>query len=156
LVGTTLADGELLYSNCKVLQNGELSTACDKHLNGAKIEGLLEPIIAKFLAKLELNAAKTKTQILFAPLTGATGNFAQVKFDPSCALPETNNVKGSLLVECLTSSLEPGNCLTEELTHLLQQGSEVEDKLTYGTNAAKLLGVAKTNLASDNPWCGHV
>jgi hypothetical protein len=97
-----------------------------------------------------------KTQILFEPQV-AGGNFAQLKFDPLCALPETNNIKGSLLMECLkASNLEPVDCLQEEKLHLLRQGSEAEDKLLYGTNPMKFLGITKVQLTSANPWCGHV
>jgi hypothetical protein len=152
IAGTTEVLGELQYSSCKILQNGMLSTACDKHLNGAKVEGLLEPIVMKFKAHLILVGGVTK--ILGEPREGL--NFGQVKYDPSCALPETSNLRGSYVVECLTPELKPSDCLTERVTQLLGQGGEAGDTLTYGTNPAKALGIAKAKLASNNPWCGHV
>jgi hypothetical protein len=155
LPGTAVeVHGELLFSNCHVSQNGAPSAACTKHLNGAKVEGLLEPIVAKGKGRIVLTGGKN--ELLLEPSV-AGGNFAQIKFDPSCALPETNNVKGKLLAECLkASNLEAVDCKQEEKVHLLKQGSEAEDSLTFGTNLAKLTGIAKAQLESERTWCGHV
>ena len=154
--GTTTVAGTLLFTNCKIFQKKEEKTACNKKVNGlGKVEGLLEPIIASGKGLLILH--EKKNYILFEPeITG--GNFAQIRFDPPCALPEVNNVKGSFVFECLTSALAASDCAVEELVHLLQPNEALfpEDKITYGTKAMKLLGVAKAVLASDEPWCGHV
>jgi hypothetical protein len=159
VAGTTTVTGTLLFTNCKIFQKKEEKAACNKKVNGlGKVEGLLEPIVASGKGKLILHPEKGKNYVLFEP-TVAGGNFAQIKFDPPCALPETNNVKGSLVAECLTSALVAADCATQEIIHLLQanQTSLFEgDKLFYGTKAAILLGVAKTELSSKEPWCGHV
>ncbi|HEY0392135.1 MAG TPA: hypothetical protein VGC63_10520 [Solirubrobacterales bacterium] len=140
------ATGKIKFKTCKTWQGGKELPNCKP----------AEPIVASGKVHALLDSAKT-----FALLEPAVvgGNFAQIKFSPPCALPETNNVKGSLVAECLTSALVAADCATEEAVHLLRanQTSLFEgDKLTYGTKAALLLGIAKTNLASGLSWSGHV
>jgi hypothetical protein len=128
LSGTTEAKGGVNFSGCKVWQNGkDISTNCKP----------VEPIKASTKAKLILH--NSKNYILFEP-TVAGGNFTQIKFNAPCALPEINNVKGSLVTECLTASLVAADCATEEKVHLLQPNEALftGDKLTYGTKEVKL------------------
>ena len=154
--GTTTGSGTLLFTNCKIFQNGVEKTACEKKVTGGVVEGLLEPITVSGKGKLILHGGKN--YVLFEP-TVAGGVLGPVRFDPPCPLPETNNLKGSLVAECLTSALVASDCATQELVHLFQQAPEAlfpEDKITYGTKTAKVLGIAKAELASGEPWCGHV
>ncbi|HEY0390082.1 MAG TPA: hypothetical protein VGC63_00045 [Solirubrobacterales bacterium] len=150
VASTTTATGKLLFSECDVYQNGVLSTACSP-------PNIAEPITVSSKSKLILSGGKN--YILFEPEV-AGGNLAQIKFKPPCSLPETNNVKGTFVAECLkASTLEAVDCKQEEQTHLLQQApaaSFAEDKITYGTKEARLLGVAALQLTSGAAWCGHV
>jgi hypothetical protein len=147
--GTTEATGSLKFEECTVLKSGVLQTKCS-----------VDPITAGGKGKLILHSEKT--YVLFEPTT-VGGNFATIKFlGAECALTESNNVKGSVVAECLEgASLVEVDCLKPLLTHLLREALNAgtlfsTDKLTFGTSGATLEGVAAGTLSTDKVWSGHV
>jgi hypothetical protein len=158
---TTEAKGKVKFTNCKTWQNGaDITTNCKP----------VEPITAGGIALLILHPVeKPLVYVLFEPET-VGGNFSQIKFKSPCALPETNNVKGSLVAECATlvedKEKEPvvklivgETCLTERVLHLLQPASAElfkEDGLIYAKKTAVLSGTVSVVLENGEPWCGHV
>lgn len=148
ITGTTEATGKVKFETCKTWQGGkDISANCKP----------VEPIVAGGKALIILHSVRN--YILFDPET-VGGKFAVIKFKEPCALPESNNVTGTLAAECLKpSNLEAVDCKQEEAEHLLKPNEPLfpTDALLYGANKpAKLTGIANVKLATGKTWAGHV
>jgi hypothetical protein len=145
--GTTEAKGKLAFETCKVWQNGNNITAtCPP----------LEPVFTNTL-KAQLFLSGEKNYVLVSPSAGTL--LVELNFPVGCALPANNAIRGALVFECLKpSKLEPVDCKQEEVVHQLKPNETFADKLTYGmaAKAATLSVIGTANLASGNPWCGHI
>jgi hypothetical protein len=148
--GTTEAKGKIKYTTCKTWQGGkDISANCKP----------TEPITFGIVSLLILHAGKA--YLLLHP-GEAGGNFGQVKFKSPCALPETNNIKGSVVHEC--AHLKMGvvlgeSCTAERVLHLLlpaPAGLFPADPLTYAGKSAILSGVPSVVLVAGEPWSGVV
>jgi hypothetical protein len=144
---STLASGKVAFKGCVTTQNGKLAPNCDP---------INQPITAGGTAHLILhNGAE---YVLFKPVGGL---FTTVEFDPAkCALVEDSEVTGTLVAECLTEALGAGNCLNEEVAHLLRAHANQAlfgAGLFFGENSATLDGIAATALAGKAAkWSGHI
>jgi hypothetical protein len=145
LVPETEVTGKLKFKNCVTFQKKAESKNCKP----------VEPITAGGKGHLVLNAAKTKTYVLFEPNKNAKNEFEPftvVHFGELCALGEENPVTGFLAAECLTEALVANKCETEQAKHLLKQApaTEFADELKFGKNPATLDGVAAAKLNGKN------
>jgi hypothetical protein len=136
------AVGKLALSSCKTWSGGNEVPACVPK----------EPIIAGGLATPVLHGGLTYIKI--TPSTG-TENFAVVKFAPPCALPEIVNIRGSAIVECLSSKLATGAkyCEEESVTHLGQVAPTSlfpTNTLLFGTHLITFDGIAEVTLGGAN------
>jgi hypothetical protein len=148
ITGTTVATGKIKFSKCKTWQGGAEKAICK----------IAEPLVWGFKALQILHEGKV--YILFEPET-AGGKFGVVKFKEPCALPESNNLTGTFVTECLKpSNLEKVDCKQEEKSHILQpnEGSLFpEDHFFWGgTKVLSLRWGALWQLITGKPYCGHV
>lgn len=148
------ASGKVAFSKCKTFTEGTPQEKCDP---------INQPIKAGGTAKIFLHE-KTRNYVLFSPESGEV--FTEIKFSLSCALTETNKVKGFLVAECGLLNGEGkfvGNDCKEHMTsHLLKQAPAAlfpNDKLKFGNASAELDGIAKVELAGKDAgqsWSGEV
>lgn len=147
IAGTTEGSGQVNFEACKTWQGGKESVNCKP----------FQPVLSNGKARLILH--ESKNYLLIEPTTKG-GKLAVIEFKPPCALPESNNVKGSLVLECLKeSNLAAIDCKQEETWHLFKQANAAlfsGDALLYGTKAAVLEGIAKSILEIGSSWAGHV
>jgi hypothetical protein len=149
---TTEGEGKIKVSTCKTWQSGALKSACKPK----------EPIALNGKAKLLLHNGSN--YILLEPELGKI--FGVVKFEVPCALPESNNIKGSLVVECAElsgGSVISTDCAKMSTAHLLRSAPSAlfeSDGLLYGASKkATLEGVTSLSLAGEyfgSSWSGHV
>jgi hypothetical protein len=157
LIPKTTAKGEIQFKNCVTISpigSGTVQASCKP----------VEPIKASGQAKLILHPeVGGKNYVLFEPATGST-KFAIVEFPGGCALVETSEITGHLVVECgklVSEKFVGGDCKEEEATHLVQPNETLfpTDTLNFGKNAATLKGIAAVTLAGANAgklWAGHI
>ena len=152
LVGkSSEATGELLFSACHTFLKGVAESACDP---------IGQPIEAPVKAQLILSSSKNF--ILVEPISGM---FWTIEFGLKCALIETDDVTGSLVMECgLLSggSFFGEDCANHQVSHLLQQARAEAfnvDQLKFGELKASLDGIAAIELAGAHPnhsWSGTI
>jgi hypothetical protein len=137
------AVGKLALSSCKTWSKGIESPGCKP----------AEPIVAGGLATPVLHAGLT--YIKLTPSAG-TENFAVVKFSgETCALPEINFIRGSAIVECLSSKLATGGkyCEEESVSHLGQVAPPSlfpTNVLSFGLHQVTFDGIAEVALGGAN------
>jgi hypothetical protein len=151
--GFLLAGGkghaQLLFSCKFLLEKKSVPAACEP----------TSPVVA--VVNVLPISHKGKSYILFEPAEGK--NFMVIKFqNPICSLtPLEWVVAGSLVVECLTSTGEPGSCDEELVTHSVRQVANVElfpgNKLTFGKFNVVVHGTLPLRLTGafeGFPWSG--
>ncbi len=138
--------GTLTFKSCTTKINGTSNPKCDP---------INQPIKLKVKGRIVLIG--TKNLILLEPET-AGGKFGTIEFGVECAVTETNDVSGKLLLESLTEALAPGDCSEELKSHLVKQQARVEDVLRFGKRELFLDGVAKAVLTAEptEKWSCHV
>jgi hypothetical protein len=140
----------LSLTNCQTLINNVVQVNCKPK----------EPVVMK--AKGQVFLHEGEEYILLTgdeEIAGGSFRFARIDFPETCALPDTN-LSGSIVLECLNSSLgTAGNCLEHSVSHLVQQAPAAlfpGDGLLYGINAATVSGIGNAELTSGETWSAHV
>jgi hypothetical protein len=155
LAASTVAHGHVIFMECKTTIKGIESPGCKP----------TEPILAGGLFLIILHNGIN--WMLLEPLKGLP--FTTLLFNPAkCALPEENEITGSLVFEC--GHLSPPNtwvrldCKNHELTHLIREAPEAlfpADGFRFGENGELLDGIVALSIAApelykDALWGGHV
>lgn len=151
---------ELLFSTCQTFLNGSLSGICKPK----------EAILAK--VKFHAILHNSLTYLLFEPHE-AGKPFATLEFpNEECLLSPKREVKGDVVVECLTEDLKsmeeasgkPDLCLSDLVNHLIREAPNQKlfnetGGLTFNGAAAKLEGIAlvfMTGTDSGKTWACHI
>jgi hypothetical protein len=150
LASSGKAEGKIKFTSCKTWQSGKESPGCKP----------TEPIIMGIVITLILHGGDV--YLLYTSL-GGKEELGKIEFNPAkCALPEENEVTGSFVDECLSSSLKSGIklCTAEEAVHIVRQAPEAlfpGDKLVLGTNLLLLTGQWELYLAvTAAQWSGII
>jgi hypothetical protein len=119
-----------------------------------------EPIEAAVKALLILHS--TKTFILFEPDSGEV--FTSIKFVAPCVLPESTNITGEVVAECVKAANlnEEEPCLSDIVSHVIQPLKVptlvATNVLKFGKNEASLTGAAALELSGAHAgkvWGAH-
>ncbi len=147
--------GQMAFSGCKTyspIGSGKEVSSCNPET----------PI--SIGGKVLIILHEAKNYLLVEPSIGKP--FGVIKFSEFCALVETSDIIGSLVLECGSlnkSAVFVGeDCKTSLVTHLVQPAPEAlfsSDKIKVGENSATLSGIASARLVLGNfgrSWSGHV
>jgi hypothetical protein len=142
--GTALA--HLAFSECDTFfeGSGTPSVECDV---------INEPILT--LVKIEQFLHNGRNYLYFSPDSGE--NFTTLKFKAGCAIGESFNIKGHIVVE------DCENKFREHLVkHLIQASTSTTlfisphlNDIRFGSKAMTLLGSEWIKLANENAWSGN-
>ena len=155
LASSATAEGGFELSNCSTFSpigSGTVQTKCKPE----------EPI--KGGGKTLIVLHNGKNYFLDHPFPNLY--FLWVKAPETCALFESTEIKGSLVLECGHLS-PPGtwhflDCANNERPHLVRPASEAlfpSDSLLFGSAVAKVSGILALDLSGANAgkaWAGHV
>jgi hypothetical protein len=149
----------LLLSTCTTILNGDfISIPCKPK----------EPITSNVLFRAILH--NSLTYILFEP-DGAGKPFVSIEFTAPCVLAPSQDVAGSLVVECLAEDLKsmeeasgkPDLCLSDLVHHLIREAPTqtlfgAKEGLTFAGKAAKLEGIIDLLLSTEagKSWACHI
>jgi hypothetical protein len=136
---TGTAQGTLLYSECLTLASGVDQPLCKP----------IEPITAAFLVLQELAVPNGAVKLLAEHLPGQT-KFATLEFPATCALLSKIDLKGSVLLECLSGPSHESllSCAHDRVAHYLRPtAAQTGDSLSFGLSPATLSGVVEVKMS---------
>jgi hypothetical protein len=154
---TNVARGHLIFTEC---ESFDMKTSTlQKNCTPKSVGAAAGEILAGGFAELILHPA-SNTIVLVRPLIGKA--FTTIELPELCALSETSNVTGEIIVEC--GELKPektyvaGGCSTLRAAQLLREVSEalrteLGYKLKFGANEAFLDGISSVQFGEPCESC---
>ena len=165
---STKGEGKFKFTGCKSFEKstGTEQKSCEPENKGVKGE-----IIAAGLTSIvRLTMIKGGALLIWLLIQPGTGEpFTTIELPEACALTQTSEVKGSLVVECgelVSEEFVGEECSVAQKVHLLRppgrsvyfngpkDETPVTDEIVFGKNPAKLQGIISDELQSGNAWSG--